>query len=717
MKKGDAFHRSTSCSLTTQDVRSPVPVFSSACTARYSPSRRLETVATCLQPRRRLEPTRGGLGTLPLPRPSKTSSDCLLCDIDLTCLLQGPKVAFTGRTAASGHAEDPAGHVFNKKGPFMWDENDLSSQRSQMGLIGVQLSVLDGCSRPESCSHRLCSVCSVVPDVAFRLGCRHVFCTACMNDLMRNSPAVVCPFDDNEFANVNVNWDSASEGYVSSCKTYCLNRAFGCPYVGRMSEMIEHYYRECDYHVVYCGCCAKPVARVNVLAHLREGCSIGILTLDNTLVSAAARVFGAETDESLSAACKDIVTFVKRTVNLDENSTDVTADGNDMDHVGSVAASSSPVGEVLEECNVGTLTSNNPLASATARIFGAEADECLSAARKNIENFMNRTKATPNQVENRTECSNDVPDIQRVGSQAATSSHIDKTADAMMQCGQMKINVKAVSSLNSEDVLAHPGDSTSRLRVNGVLFAAESCSQQRLGTKTNSTQTDLTEWPCSEQVVDCENSEDSITPLFNDVAACASWAPDSAYHSSASESEATDFNRELADLKRKSISVVAEAKPEPIRQPLVAYDWDVRPFRKYRNPPWPEFKSDVLTVGERGYRLRLEGKFKFLNFPSRFLALYVRILKGPDDASLEWPFRRKCSFLLMHTRYAERDILFELEDHVNADRLPRATRLRLERPKTAENFAIGIDQFVSVQQMVEGGFVYKNTFRIRFVVE
>ncbi|KAH7974908.1 hypothetical protein HPB49_021321 [Dermacentor silvarum] len=34
-------------------------------------------------------------------------------------------------------------------------------------------------------SQRLCSVCSVIPDVAFSLGCRHVFCTACMNDLMQ----------------------------------------------------------------------------------------------------------------------------------------------------------------------------------------------------------------------------------------------------------------------------------------------------------------------------------------------------------------------------------------------------------------------------------------------------------------------------------------------------------------------------------------------------
>lgn len=487
-------------------------------------------------------------------------------------------------------------------------------------------------------SQRLCSVCSVIPDVAFSLGCRHVFCTACMNDLMRNSPVAVCPFDDKEFRNVSVSWDSASEGYVSSCKSYCLNRAFGCTYVGRMSEMIEHYYRECDYHVVYCGCCAKPVARVNVLVHLREGCGVGILTLENTFGSATA--------------------------------------------------------------------------------FGTDADECLSAARKNITDFINRNMRKVSPGENWTHGSSDVTDMLRVGGEAASSRHGGTTSDST-QMNQMKMNLgPMVFSTHTDDALTPFVYSTLGPAVNNDIATADSNTALLLLTKTDWTQTDPTdEWPFFEQTASSQKSEDSLTPLLIDVASCGSWAHDSAYHSSASGCETTDANPELDSSKSKSILAVSEAPPEPIKQPLLIYEWDVKPFRKYRNPPWPEFKSEVLTVGERGYRLRLEGKFKFLNFPARFLALYVRLQKGPDDESLEWPFRRKCSFLLMHTRYAQRDILFTLEDHVNVERLPRATRVRLERPKTAENFAIGIEQCVAAQQMVEGGFVYKNAFRIRFIVE
>ncbi|KAL3222603.1 hypothetical protein MRX96_028382 [Rhipicephalus microplus] len=487
-------------------------------------------------------------------------------------------------------------------------------------------------------SHRVCSVCSVVPDVTFSLGCRHVFCTACMNDLMRNSTVAVCPFDDKEFGNMDVGWDSASEGYVGSRKSYCLNRAFGCPYVGHMLEMIEHYYRECDYHVVYCGCCAKPVARVNVVAHLRNGCGVGILTLDGAL------------------------------------------------------------------------------ASATASAFGAEADECLSAARKNIEDFLSRNKKAVN-VSNGTGEGNDVTEQHTIICDAASSSHAETTADTMQTSRTTISSQPSVSFTRTNDALAPViygvfGGS------NAVGTTSDSDLPLRLEMKSGWTQTDpVVEWAYSEQAVYSEDSGDALTPFFNDAAGCTSWALDSAYHSCASESETMDVNRELDSFKGTSLSAVIEGLPEPSKQPLLTYDWDVSPFRKYRNPPWPEFKSKVLTVGDRGYRLRLEGKFKFLNYPSRFLALYVRIQKGPDDASLEWPFRRKCCFLLMHTKYAERDMLFTLEDPVNVKKVPHATRLRLERPKTAENFAIGIDRCVAAQQMEEGGFVYKNTFRIRFFVE
>ncbi|XP_075560391.1 uncharacterized protein LOC142592699 [Dermacentor variabilis] len=477
-------------------------------------------------------------------------------------------------------------------------------------------------------NQRVCSVCSVIPDVAFSLGCRHVFCTACMNELMRNSPVAVCPFDDKEFRNVSVSWDSASEGYVGSRKSYCLNRAFGCTYVGRMSEMIEHYYRECDYHVVYCGCCAKPVARVNVLVHLREGCGVGILTSENAFLSATA--------------------------------------------------------------------------------FDDDADKCLSAARNNITNFINRTMRKVSAVENRTQGSSDVTDVLRVGSEAASSRHAETTSDTT-QMNQIKMNLEPmVFSTRIDDALTTFFPRTLGPAVNNVVTAADLHTALLLVTKTDSTQTDPTdEWPFFEQMASSQKSEDSLH----------SWVPDSAYHSSASGCETTDGNPEPVSLKPKSILAVSEAPPEPIKQSLLTYEWDIRPFRKYRNPPWPEFKSEVLTVGERGYRLRLEGKFKFLNYPARFLALYVKIQKGPDDESLEWPFRRRCSFLLMHARYEQRDILFTLEDHVNVEKLPRAHRLRIERPKTAENFAIGVEQCVAAQQMVEGGFVYKNAFRIRFIVE
>ncbi|KAK8773050.1 hypothetical protein V5799_012412, partial [Amblyomma americanum] len=422
--------------------------------------------------------------------------------------------------------------------------------------------------RPMPCQ-RLCSVCSVLADVAFSLGCHHVFCVACMNDLLLNSTVAVCPFDDKTFRNVSMSCDSASEGYVTACQSYCLNRAFGCGYVGRMSEMIEHYYSECDYHVVYCGACAKPVARVNVLAHLRDGCAGGVLSLGNALTSS-------------------------------------TVSGG--------------------------------------RSAASDEEECLSAALRIIETFKTTTSdRTEREIDERALGSSDVDsglpsDVETI---ATVGSWHDGTTDDSTQTEQEWSSFEStVSSVHSDDLLTQSSD--------GDRPAQESPVQSSVPVPHANGSND---------------SQDSVQPV-------------------------------------ESYSSV-ETVPEPITQPLVTFDWVVKDFRKYRNPPWPEFKSDVVTVGDNGYKLRLEGKFKFVNCPMRFLALYMRIQKGPDDASLEWPFRHRCCFLLMHTWNQQRDMKFRLDDLMDVDKIPRAATARLSRPKTAENFAVGIDQCMAVNQMVE----------------
>lgn len=448
--------------------------------------------------------------------------------------------------------------------------------------------------------YRICSVCSVLPDMIFSLECGHVFCPACMSELTQNSPAVRCPFDQQTFEDERVSRDSSSQEYVAGCKSYCLNKTSGCNHVGPVSEMIEHYYSECVYHVVQCRSCKNPVARLNVLAHLRGGCS---------------------STDVLTAQAADVAP---------------TAVGSDVD---------------------------------------------LSAILSKIENLENVILTRTNGLERM---------LRSGGSSIYAGGSVDAPAP--------RVDSEVVSTSDSRPDTTTADSTTTRT------------TQERP--------------PPPAQPSTPEPEEAAPTPVVNGVAT----ADSSTSEESQDQATVEPPPNNVANGEPEAEEEVTEAVLEPAesalansaaQNPRFTHIWEVKPFRKFRNTPSVVFRSDVVTVGENGYRIRLEGKFNGVaDSQALYLGLYLRLQRGPNDASLAWPFRRNCSFVLLHSKQHNRNITFRLADHLNVEEMQNAANTSLKRPRQGENDdAFGIDKCVTVQHMLQAGFVKNNVFKVQFVAE
>ncbi|EEC19151.1 putative Tnf receptor-associated factor [Ixodes scapularis] len=418
--------------------------------------------------------------------------------------------------------------------------------------------------------YRICSVCGVVPDMIFSLECAHVFCPTCMNEIMVNSPATVCPLDKLAFEDARVSRDSSSAEYVVSCKSYCLNKATGCNYVGPVSEMIEHYDSECSFHKVRCRVCKRSTTRANVLTHVRDGCSA-----DTVLAETATTPTGA------SAA---------------------TAGGSDADN-------------------------NANLTIILSKIDNLE--QVILARTRDLQHILvDRSHAAATDGSQGTVVQSEQPEV----------------SSTALEAPPPLLNGRASGDSLSSDT---PSETSQRDGADSQSFANQVQQQQ-------------------------EQQEEA-------------------------SSEA---------------SPAAELSPEP----LTTFNWAVKQFRKLRHTPAKIFSSDNFYVGENGYKMRLEGKFHMVSGTSLTLGLYLRLLRGKNDARLEWPFNKKCTFVLVHSKHRHRDLTFTVGESLDEEERQNATNAGLSRPRTEENPAVGIDSCILASQMLQGGFVKDSIFRVRFVV-
>ncbi|XP_077543922.1 TNF receptor-associated factor 3-like [Haemaphysalis longicornis] len=123
---------------------------------------------------------------------------------------------------------------------------------------------LDGVS-----SNRKCSACGVVPSTIALLSCRHVLCQPCYDRCVASDSQ--CCLDGDAIRCDEVVWSTFSTESVLRRKILCWNASNGCHASGPASEILDHFYKKCEHHVVACQRCGQTIAHKDVVSHMSLG--------------------------------------------------------------------------------------------------------------------------------------------------------------------------------------------------------------------------------------------------------------------------------------------------------------------------------------------------------------------------------------------------------------------------------------------------------------
>ncbi|KAH9365156.1 hypothetical protein HPB48_021630 [Haemaphysalis longicornis] len=144
------------------------------------------------------------------------------------------------------------------------------------------------------------------------------------------------------------------------------------------------------------------------------------------------------------------------------------------------------------------------------------------------------------------------------------------------------------------------------------------------------------------------------------------------------------------------------------------FEWRVENFSKLKEQMLggkaKYFYSDNFYVGSHGYKMHLGATLAEKNSKGKVcLIVYTHITRNPYDRMLQWPYRRRSTFVVVdqktnrHHKVAEM-VLQELgrkQDHC------------FQRPKSGPNEGIGFMALLSLEDP-EKGYLMKDSFLVHF---
>ncbi|XP_077492962.1 TNF receptor-associated factor 6-like [Amblyomma americanum] len=123
---------------------------------------------------------------------------------------------------------------------------------------------------------RVCGACGVVRPNSALLPCMHVLCESCYDQCASTNGSHVCPFDDHEWQDDDIEWRAFPVAELLRREVRCWNEEHGCQCVTPASGIAQHFHRECAHHSVSCPKCCGTVPCSGVIAHLKSGlCNSG----------------------------------------------------------------------------------------------------------------------------------------------------------------------------------------------------------------------------------------------------------------------------------------------------------------------------------------------------------------------------------------------------------------------------------------------------------
>ncbi|XP_070384335.1 serine-rich adhesin for platelets-like [Dermacentor albipictus] len=120
-------------------------------------------------------------------------------------------------------------------------------------------------------SAHVCSACKLVPRVLAALPCHHRLCPQCY--VHDGKQLNRCPRDKRAFDQKDVVLSTFSAESILSRKVRCWNAENGCDAEDAASAMLEHFCNDCRFHAVSCRTCGSTLLHREVTSHLESCCS------------------------------------------------------------------------------------------------------------------------------------------------------------------------------------------------------------------------------------------------------------------------------------------------------------------------------------------------------------------------------------------------------------------------------------------------------------
>ncbi|XP_077557042.1 TNF receptor-associated factor 1-like [Haemaphysalis longicornis] len=148
------------------------------------------------------------------------------------------------------------------------------------------------------------------------------------------------------------------------------------------------------------------------------------------------------------------------------------------------------------------------------------------------------------------------------------------------------------------------------------------------------------------------------------------------------------------------------------------FDWHVNSFSKLKDQMLKgkakSFFSENFYVGIHGYKMYLGANFAEKNVKGKIsLSIYAYITRGPYDRTLQWPYRRRSTFIIVDQKTNSHHKVAE----VVPEDVSRKLRHCLQRPKNGPNEGIGFTAMISLEELEdpEKGYLMNDSFLVHFI--
>ncbi|CAN8007755.1 unnamed protein product [Ixodes pacificus] len=116
----------------------------------------------------------------------------------------------------------------------------------------------------------VCQVCGVVRKETAALPCFHTLCSVCFEGSVALGSA--CPLDRQVFDKEAVDKLKLQLRHLLKLRVFCWNHAHGCDFVGPVSDLQDHFEKDCVHHRTSCPGCHQDVPQLGLVQHYVNEC-------------------------------------------------------------------------------------------------------------------------------------------------------------------------------------------------------------------------------------------------------------------------------------------------------------------------------------------------------------------------------------------------------------------------------------------------------------